>query len=144
MVLLAPSAGPLAVNNKVIDNLEDVLFAAAAALREAGDGFDLNKLEAMINEAERLQADAPADTRLTFRQPASGETGARELAACAAAIWRGAALEELVAGNYRVRADGVTRIVAVPGAGAAADDHSDDDEEAPPLAFACRMEAPDD
>ena len=61
MVLLAPSAGPLAVNNKVIDNLEDVLFAAAAALREAGDGFDLNKLEAMINEAERLQADAPAD-----------------------------------------------------------------------------------
>lgn len=50
---------------------------------------------------------ATSSTRLTFRQAASGEAESRDVLPRRPAVWRGGALEELLAGRYRVSRDGV-------------------------------------
>ena len=85
--------------------------------------------DAQLQIGRRLAAVGNASTRLTFRQAATGEREERRLLSRRPAVWRGAALDGLVAGRYRVGGD---RIVV---------DTADESTMAPEqqLAVACRM-----
>ena len=84
------------------------VYVPLPSVRDGVDGVDASgecDRDGDVHDDEAAVAVGNASTRLTFRQAATGEREERRLLSRRPAVWRGAALDGLVAGRYRVGGD---------------------------------------